>query len=71
MGNTTTKVQFAGREVLLVEGARTANGYQVYEVDGKRCWANVVIGQMNENGDPVPGPCTFVAFCSNDEAAEK
>lgn len=71
MGNTTTKVQFAGREVLLVEGARTASGHQIYEVNGARCWANGVIGLMEKNGDPAPGPCTFVTFCPIGEVAEK
>lgn len=60
---STMNVQFSGREVLLVEGQRTATGRQIYEVDGERCWANGVIGLMDRHGDPVPGSDTRVVFC--------
>ncbi len=71
MTESTTKVQFFGREVLLVHGARTSNGHQIYEVGGKRCWANVVVGFMDLHGDPVPGPGTRVVFAQVEEVTAK
>ncbi len=71
MTESTTKVQFFGREALLVHGARTSNGHQIYEVDGQRCWAYGVVGFMDLHGDPVPGPCTRVFFAQVEEAPAK
>ncbi|MDF2792742.1 MAG: hypothetical protein K0S85_495 [Pseudomonas orientalis] len=71
MTESTTKVQFAGRDVLLVDGARTAAGHQIYDVGGKRCWANGVAGLMDQNGDPVPGPSTRVFFRPVEESPEE
>lgn len=71
MTKSTMKVQFGSREVLLVQGERTAAGHQVYEVDGQRCWANGVIGLMDQRGDPVPGLGTRVIFCPVEQVPAK
>lgn len=71
MAQSTTKVQFGGREVLLVDGERTAAGHQIYEVDGQLFWANVVMGSMDQHGDPVPGPGTRVVFAQVEEVPAK
>ncbi|ALD99831.1 hypothetical protein [Pseudomonas syringae] len=71
MTESTTKVQFAGRAVLLVHDARTSAGHQIYEVDGQRCWANGVVGLMDLHGDPVPGSGTRVVFTQVEEVPAK
>ncbi|SDO89894.1 hypothetical protein SAMN05216596_102182 [Pseudomonas congelans] len=71
MTESTTKVRFFGHEALLVHGARTSNGHQIYEVGGKRCWASAVMGLMDQRGDPVPGPYTCVVFSQVEEVPAK
>ena len=62
MNESTQKVLHHGRQVCRTDGVTTPQGHQVYEVDGRRCWACAVVGLMDEEGRPLLVPETWVAW---------
>lgn len=62
MTESTPIVLHRGRKVRRIEGVVMPAGQQVYEVDGRRCWASVVLGTWGENEAPVLAPETIVVW---------
>lgn len=51
-----------GRKVRRLDGVTMPDGKQVYEVDGRQCWACVIVGLFDEQGQPLLVPETYVGW---------